>query len=167
MTTTTARVDGAFYWVRRERGGAWVIAQFCQGRFWQFVDDREEYCDDDLAEIGPRALEPDPPDHGRRSAARQARRQPGDTRSVPGRRFEPEVAGSNPVAAHLQMICLACRTSGVKLYVSAVCAGCWFELPNETRRRLDLADGESRNRLFQLMSALRREVALSEITVSA
>ncbi len=47
------------------------------------------------------------------------------------------------------------------------CGACWRRLPVATRERLCLADAGRRNRLFQLMSAMRRRVPLEQVEVSA
>jgi hypothetical protein len=65
------------------------------------------------------------------------------------------------------VICLACRARGVRLFASALCDGCAEQLSLETLRRLTLRDGEARNRLFQLLSAIRRDVPLDAIEVAA
>jgi predicted amidophosphoribosyltransferase len=62
-------------------------------------------------------------------------------------------------------ICAACSNRRKEEHY--LCRGCWFRLPPETCRRLRLTDHEARHRLFQLMSAIRRGVALEDITVSA
>ncbi len=63
-------------------------------------------------------------------------------------------------------ICLGC---GERMWASHhyLCHGCWFTLPAETRRRLNLRDADARNRLFQLFSSLNRRVSLALIEVSA
>lgn len=48
-----------------------------------------------------------------------------------------------------------------------LCRVCWNALPAETQARLYLDDADARNRLFQLLSAIRRGVALGDIAVSA
>ena len=49
-----------------------------------------------------------------------------------------------------------------------LCLTCWYELPPITRMRLrESADKtKARDRLFQLLSALRRDVPLDEIEVA-
>ena len=50
-----------------------------------------------------------------------------------------------------------------------LCKTCWYQLPPLTRVRLrESGDKEkARDRLFQLLSALRRDVPLDEIEVAA
>jgi hypothetical protein len=67
---------------------------------------------------------------------------------------------------HRKAMCLACGAQERRIG-QYVCPGCWAVLPVETRRRLYRKDADARNRLFQLLSALRRGVALGAIKVSA
>lgn len=62
-------------------------------------------------------------------------------------------------------ICLGCGER--RLVEHYLCRACWRQLPVETRRRLWLRDAEARNRLFQLFSAIRRDVPLERIEVGA
>ena len=68
--------------------------------------------------------------------------------------------------ATLAAICLGCgaRERADRQYL---CKGCWFALPPITRTRLRQRDAEARNRLFQMMSAIRRGVPLASIQVAA
>jgi hypothetical protein len=64
--------------------------------------------------------------------------------------------------------CLAC---GIKAPSRKyLCNSCWLELPDVTRERLEDARASvtlARDRLFQLLSAIRRSVPLNRIEVVA
>lgn len=63
-------------------------------------------------------------------------------------------------------ICLGCR-SRERNDRHYLCRECWFALDPITRARLRQKDEGARDRLFQMLSALRRGVRLERITVSA
>lgn len=87
--------------------------------------------------------------------------------------------------AALAPICLGCRAQRPELrsfhnvYMLArawlvLCTDCWDRLPAATRERLELACGANdearaarQDRLFQLLSALRRGVPLARIQIVA
>ena len=62
-------------------------------------------------------------------------------------------------------LCLGCGARN-RRSTHYLCRDCWYALPEETRRRLNLHDDCARDRLFQLFAALRRAVPLDVIEVS-
>lgn len=74
------------------------------------------------------------------------------------------------MSCRLALRCLACGALGAAPTRKALCRACWEQLPDETRRRLleggPAAAERRRFRQFQLLSAIRRGVALAEIQVS-
>lgn len=64
------------------------------------------------------------------------------------------------------LICLGC---GALAHVRHVylCPDCYGQLPPDTRDRLTRPDAERSGRIFQLLSALRRDVPLGKIQVAA